>query len=375
MFDSLQSVSVPAPTAAPSDAVSVTPHFPIDRIGTWLSSLIQSSLDGVIVIDTCGRMMMINREIERMFARPSLKLLEQPFETLVPKRLRAETRAQLAHFAAAKMNGRRLRIKLDLQGLRADGDEFTVSASISRISIRGEVYLTLVLKELADRARGDMPATPSKLRKMVLSSQLANEIEKRRFSRELYDELGQRLSVLKLDLDWLEHSNPANARIPDRIAQMQELLDNIIERTKAIASTLRPTMLDDLGLGPAVDWMAGAFSKKTGIACRVINDSTVGRPGGHIESAIFRLLQESLSNIERHAQASNVVIHLWHTEHQFHVTIQDDGIGLSDKTRAKPDCHGLDAMWERVYALGGRLDIQNNSTRGVTIRASIPFQA
>ncbi len=371
MFESVHpsSVSVAA-------SISTAADFPIEKIGTWLSAVIQSSLDGVLVVDAAARIVLSNREAGRMFGYPAEQLPGEMIDILFPVASRAEQRAQIKNFAVAQVSGRRLRIRLDLQGLHAAGQEILINAAIARVIIDERVYLAIILRELLERTLPDVRLTlaQSTLRKLALSSQQATEIEKRRFSKELYDDLGQRLSVLKLDLDWLENSPLTDLTIPTRIAQMQHLLDNIIIRTKSIASTLRPSILDDFGLLAAAEWMVDAFGKKTGIACQLINHGVPSRPGDQVESAVFRVLQESLLNVERHAQARHVTIRLWHTDQHLHVTIEDDGIGLHENSRDKSGCHGLSAMRERIYMLDGTLSIKSSEPHGLTIHASIPFQ-
>jgi signal transduction histidine kinase len=206
-----------------------------------------------------------------------------------------------------------------------------------------------------------------------VSSQQANEIEKRRFSKELYDDIGQRLSVLKLDLDWLENSLPSDDEcLPARVAQMQGMLDKVITLTKSMASTLRPPLLDDFGLMPAVEWMTENFRKKTGIACTVDGSAMKAKLGDPIDSAVFRVIQEALLNIERHAHARNVKVVLEHSEQRLDVLIRDDGIGMEAGSENKPGCYGLIAMQERIFVLGGTISIANMKPQGVAIHASIP---
>jgi signal transduction histidine kinase len=205
-------------------------------------------------------------------------------------------------------------------------------------------------------------------------SQAVSEMEKRRVSRQLYDDLGQRLSVLKLDMDWLEKSLPdADKLCPSRVAQMQGLLDNIISRTKTIASSLRPPLLDDFGLLPAINWIAESFQKKTSVACHVEAINVVVPPGDPIESAVFRVVQEGLLNIERHARARNANVTLRQSRQQLEVLIQDDGVGMSRECKDKADCFGLIAMRERIYTLGGSVNIGNARPCGVAIHVTIPF--
>jgi len=215
----------------------------------------------------------------------------------------------------------------------------------------------------------------SKLRKWAASSQQANEVEKRQFSRKLYDDIVQRLGVLKLDLDWLRNTlSTSDEDMPARVAQMQGLLENVITMTKSMASALRPPMLDDFGLMPAVEWMAENFHKKTGIPCTIESKGMIAKLDEPIESAIFRVIQEGLTNIERHAGANHARIAFMHAGDQLDVMIQDDGAGMAGGSKNKPGCHGLIAMQERIFVLGGTISIGNIKPHGVSIHASIPIE-
>lgn len=357
------------------DSVTTLPRFPANMVGASLLSIIQSAMDGVIVIDATRQIVLVNRKAERMFGYPARHLLDKSVDILLPPRIGPEQRRRMERLAAIRMSGRRTR--LGLRGLHANGQEFAVNASISRISLRGEMYLAVTLHDTARHTapeRKPRPIRSSDLRKLAVSSQQASEVEKRRFSKELYDDIGQRLSVLKLDLDWLEHSLPeTEAGVPERVAQMQGMLDKVISLTKSMASTLRPPLLDDFGLMPALEWMADNFQKRTAIACNV---EGVGMPiklGDPVKSAVFRVIQEGLLNIERHAHASNVQVVLEHTDKKLDVLIQDDGIGMAAESENKPGCYGLIAMQERIFILGGTITIKNIKPQGVAIHASIPI--
>jgi signal transduction histidine kinase len=152
------------------------------------------------------------------------------------------------------------------------------------------------------------------------------------------------------------------------------LLDNIISRTKSIASSLRPPLLDDFGLLPAVSWLAENFQKKTSVTCEVESNGMTIKPGDPVDSAIFRVVQEGLLNIERHANAKNVRIILWHADGRIDVIIQDDGIGMAVGSENKTGCFGLNAMQERIFNLGGTINVKNIDPRGVAIHASIPVE-
>lgn len=360
-----------------SNFITTLSRFPANKVGPSLLSVIQSAMDGIIIVDAMRQIVLVNQKVERMFGYPAQQLLEKSLDLLMPSRIGSEQRRRSDRLTATRLNGRRS--KLELKGVRANGESLSVNASISRLTVHGELFLALVLHDSATRKSiqetKQRPVRPAELRKWAVSSQQATEVEKRRFSKKLYDDIGQRLSVLKLDLDWLENSlSDTDESFPARLAQMQGLLDNVITMTKSMASALRPPLLDDFGLMPAVEWIAENFQKKTSITCPVETDGMTLKLDDPIESAIFRVIQEGLSNIERHAHASNAKIIFKHTGNQLDVMIQDDGIGMESGYENKPGCYGLIAMQERIFVLGGTISIRNVKPQGVAIHASIPIE-
>ncbi len=353
-------------------------RFPANKVGPSLLSIIESAMDGVIIVDAARQIVLVNQKVERMFGYPARHLLDKSIDILLPPRLYTEQGRRIDRFAAARMHGRRIR--LGLKGVHSNGDQLSLNISLSRIAVHGEPFLALIVHSLtAERSTVETrrrTIRPSELRKWAASSQLASEVEKRRFSKKLYDDIGQRLSVLKLDLDWLENCLPAtNAGVPARVAQMQGLLDNVITMTKSMASALRPPLLDDFGLLPAVEWMVENFQKRTAISCRVENNGLSINLGDAIDSAIFRVIQEALANIENHSSASNARIAFSQADNQLDVMIQDDGIGMVGGSESKPGCYGLITMQERIFVLGGTISIGNIKPHGVLIHASVPIES
>ncbi|MBC7514165.1 MAG: hypothetical protein H7234_06990, partial [Herminiimonas sp.] len=257
-----------------------------------------------------------------------------------------------------------------LQGRRSDGEDFYVGTSLSRLIVNHETYLSIIVRELtvAQSPHAMLLGAP----RLAGSSQQANEIEKRQFSRALYDDVGQCLSVLKLDLDWCERQLATGA-VLQRLTHMQQLLDDIIAHTKNIASGLRPPLLDDFGLIAATEWLADRFRKRTGIRCCFQGCDNKLSIDEVIESAMYRIIQEGLVNIEQHAHAQNVAIRLWRSEKQVHVLVEDDGIGLHESWNEKPGVLGLRAMQERIAILGGTMILQSAAPSGLSIMASLPF--
>ncbi|RZI39924.1 PAS domain-containing sensor histidine kinase [Herbaspirillum sp. HC18] len=358
--------------------ITTLSRFPAAKIGPSLLSIIQSAMDGVVIVDATRQIVLVNHKVERMFGYQARQLLEKPLDMLMPPRSGSEQRRRMDRLVATRVHGKRS--KLELKGVRADGRALTFNASISRVTVHGELFLALILHESAPQSvpeqEGDHRLIrPHELRRWAVSSQQATEVEKRRFSKKLYDDIGQRLSVLKLDLDWLENSLPdTDEGLPARLAQMQGLLDNVITMTKSMASALRPPLLDDFGLLPAVEWMAENFQKKTSISCAVESSGMASELDDPIESAVFRVIQEGLSNIEKHSHARNARIVFERTGSQLDVMILDDGVGMAIGSEYKPGCYGLVAMQERIFVLGGTITIENAQPHGLAIHASIPIE-
>jgi PAS domain S-box-containing protein len=357
----------------PSGFLTDISRLSSDKIGAWLLAVIQSAMDGVLIIDAARELVLLNGEAERMFGYTENELLGKPLEMLISEQTRDEHNRQMDSFAGAETSAKRVvKTRFLLEGKRANGGVFPISAVLSRVTVKGETFIAAILREASEPGEA-ADSSASSLRRRTVSSQQASEGEKRRISKELYDDLGQRLSVLKLDMDWLEKNLPGTeSPTPARIAQMQNLLDNIIVRTKSIASSLRPPMLDDFGLLPAIRWLAEDFEKKTGVACQVSSPELALPPGDPIESAIFRVVQEALLNVERHAQARCVSVVLRRQAGQLEVTICDDGVGMNRQGEAGTGCFGLIAMQERVTGLGGVLNISNIEPCGVSVYASVP---
>lgn len=362
-----------------SDPIATHSRFPVNKVSASLLTVIQSASEGVIIIDATRQIVLVNKQAERMFGYPAAHLLDRSVDIILPPRLGAEQRRRVDRFAAVRMSGKRSRI--GFRGLSASGEEIPITACISRVTVHGEMYLVAILRNLKTGTgtqngalqRHRMTRTFD-MRQLAVSTQQAHEVEKRRFSKELYDDIGQRLSVLKLDLDWLEDRLPDNDRVfPERVAQMQGILDKVITMTKSMASTLRPPLLDDFGLLPAVEWMTENFRKKTSIAVSVHGTDMKLKLQEPVESAVFRVIQEALTNIEKHAHATRVDVELRCLDGELKVKIQDDGIGLGPESENKPGCYGLIAMQERIFVLGGTIAIQNTKPRGLAIHASIPI--
>ncbi len=201
----------------------------------------------------------------------------------------------------------------------------------------------------------------------------AREEERRRIARELHDELGQRLSALKLDLTDLEQELHGRSS-QMRLASMLEMLDETVASVRRIASDLRPLMLDDLGLTAAIGWLASESARRMGIKIEVHLDEGQPLLNPRASTALYRMVQEALTNVARHAQATSVLIELHAQDGEMTLTVQDNGIGFPPIAARKEDSCGLLGMRERALLLGGQVRVENPLGGGGRITVRLPLQ-
>ena len=263
-----------------------------------------------------------------------------------------------------------------LWALRANGDEFPIEASISQAGTAGARYYTVILRDITLRklAEDALRAPQRDLRELSARVLEAREEEKTRIARELHDELGQLLTALKLDLAWLRERLPAGEPAT-KAAEMAEVLDRTVASTRRISADLRPLMLDDLGLADAASWLAEDFGKRAGVACHVTLPEELPALSKALATAVYRAIQESLTNIARHAQARRTWVIFSAENGHIHVEIEDDGRGIAAEDLAKARSLGLKGMRERVTYFGGSLDVARAPRGGTRLRAQVPVRA
>jgi signal transduction histidine kinase len=212
-------------------------------------------------------------------------------------------------------------------------------------------------------------------RTFAIAAQAIREEEKARLARELHDELAQSLTALKMDAIWVrDHALSVPGRVIDKLTEMVEMLDRTVAATRRMAADLRPLMLDDLGLVPAIEWLASSFMQRCGVPCTLsVNDEPALELPEPYATAVFRIVQESLNNIAKHAAASQVLITLDKTLDTVRLRVEDDGCGFLCNGMRKPQSLGLLGLRERAQLLGGSVAIRSARGKGTTVEVSIPL--
>jgi PAS domain S-box-containing protein len=337
------------------------------RLTARLSGLVDSAMDGIITVDAAQRIVLYNRAAEKIFGWPAAQVMGQSLEKLIPPRFRAGHAQQVQRFGETGVTSRRMGGNLVIYGLRATGEEFPIDASISQVdSPEGKLY-TVIVRDVTERVRAQQ-----ELANFAAEASGVREQEKSRIARELHDELAQSLTALKMDTIWLRErmaADPVAAQA--KLTEMLAMLDTAVASTRRIAADLRPLVLDDLGLVPAIEWLVQNFSQRSGIPCELEMDEEL-ELGEPYATAVFRIVQESLVNVAKHARASMARVRVERDGDDFVLVVQDDGQGFRVADPRKPQSLGLVGLRERAHLLRGEVRVSSAPGEGTRVEARIP---
>jgi len=259
-----------------------------------------------------------------------------------------------------------------------DGHDLICLMRASRIGERlTEGRIVVTYEDITERkkAEKELEASREQMRNLSIHLQSVREEERTRIAREIHDELGQSLTAFKMDLFWLGKRMTQEKLLHDKIQAMSGLVDRTIESVHRISADLRPGLLDDLGLVAAMEWQAKEFSSRSGIACEADLDAEEVPLEKDLATAIFRIFQETLTNIARHANATRVWVHLETREGKVILEVTDNGRGISRKQVNDPKSFGIMGMRERALLWGGDVQVSGSRYRGTTVTVSIPLKS
>ena len=220
-----------------------------------------------------------------------------------------------------------------------------------------------------------MKTSHEQLRSLSAHLESVREEERTHIAREIHDELGQMLTALKIDLSWLTPRLPKEQELLlVKTKSMYQLIDMAIHTVQKISAELRPAVLDDLGLSAAIEWQAGEFEKVTEIRCEFSSNPEDIVLDQDRSTAIFRIFQEALTNVIRHANATKVKASLIEEAGKIVLRVRDNGEGIEKKQIINPKAFGLIGMRERARFWGGEVKITGTPGRGTTVAVSIPLE-
>ncbi|MDS0792262.1 PAS domain S-box protein [Burkholderia pseudomultivorans] len=348
-----------------------------------MMGIIRSSMEAIITVDENQTIVIFNPAAEHVFGVSAMEAVGAPLSRFIPERFRTAHAQHVEQFGVTGVSERQMGRQRVLFGLRGNGTEFPIEASISQIrDSTGKLY-TVMLRDVTERVRAENALKQSREELRDLSANLQNvrEEEKTRIARELHDDLGQQLTALKMDLSVVELALAGvvgpDSGVREQLGGMHRLIDSTVASVRRIAADLRPVMLDDLGLVPAIEWLASDFARRYRI--------TVDRELPPVDTAftgtgattLFRIVQEALTNVARHSDATNVTLALKVEDGYCMLRIADDGHGAPEHAGNVQDrpSFGLIGIRERAHMLEGTVTIDNRPDTGFTITVALPLHA
>ena len=342
------------------------------------SAAVRSTGDAVLMADKAGVVSFLNPAAERLTGCATRKAVGQKLTEVF--RLSGES-SEMERLMRSTSKGAFVH---EAVMLTAAGRELPVEVNVSAVrdEVHGQLGTVLVFRDITERKRFEVELKRSQGELRLLAGHLegAREAERARIAREVHDEFGQLLTGFKYDLSWMEKKLSAKPETPraqllEKVRGMGELLNGMVQSVRRIAAELRPGVLDDLGLAAAVEWQTREFQQRTNIKAQVGAALADREPRREVATALFRILQEALTNVARHAKAANVRVSLREESACFVLEVIDDGCGITEAELGKASAFGLLGMRERVMPLRGRCEIHGAPGQGTTVWVSVPFEA
>ena len=347
-----------------------------------LSTIIETIPDEICLKDTDSRYIMANKasvtalgakSLEEMLGKTDLEYVRRD----IALRLLAEEKQILE-------SGKPM-IAREVARVDPKTGEISKCDLYTKVPVKAQdgttVGLLVINMDITQRKRAEENVKRSELRLRQLSAHLESvrEEERKHIAQEFHDQLGQTLTALKMDLSLMERSiadekkEISRAALIEEMHSSQKLIDRGIQTVRTIMSELRPELLDQLGLVEALEWEVGKFQQRSGVVCGLTADVGDLQLDARRSIALFRLVQEALTNVSRHAQATRVDIGLRIEGDDLVLEVKDDGIGISFDAESKPRSFGLIGMRERAVFLGGNLEITGTVGKGTTIVVRMPI--
>ncbi|MBS0168180.1 MAG: PAS domain S-box protein [Nitrospira sp.] len=335
-----------------------------------LADILDLAEDAIIVTERDRSITLFNQGAAKLFGYDPSEVLGKPIDLLLPERFWIAHSSSINTSTHHSESTHRMAQRCEVVGLKKDGCEFPAEASISLLSVGSRTTFTLIVRDITDRLR-----TERQLQSLTAKLMTAQEEERRRIARELHDDINQRLALVAIDIgNMLSTPSTMTIQAQKTIQSLNQRLAKISDDVRRMAYKFHPSILDDLGLTAALKHMADEWSEKTGIKTVVVGEEMADPLPRDVASCLYRVTQESLANIMKHARAARVEVELTCDGQEITLSIQDTGVGFDLKdAQTRHSGLGLVNMRERVRSVQGRLDISSEQGRGTCISVHIPF--
>lgn len=330
------------------------------------------SADGMRLTNENGIIITVNDAYCNIVGIPKSKLEGSNFSVVYKE----ENRHTFEAMYTADLKHNKIKPHFERESELWNGDKIWFSFSNSYLRLTSGVLVLSIIKDITERKKAEFELKESTIQLRNLASHLQSirEEERRMIAREIHDELGQVLTVLKIQISLLSNKLRVDqTEIKEKIFSVSQVIDQTVETVQRITSKLRPGILDDLGLFPAIEWQAQDFESKTGIIC----DCELPAEDIELEqekvTAVFRIFQEALTNVARHANANTVRVRVKTEGELLRVRITDNGKGITAKEIADYNSLGLLGMKERAMLFNGEVKISGEPNKGTSVSVTIPL--
>ncbi|MDO8465151.1 MAG: MASE1 domain-containing protein [Gallionella sp.] len=334
-----------------------------------LWSIMNNASAVIFLKDTAGRYLLVNSRFEKLFHLSNAAIQGKTDHDIFPQSI-----ADALIEADRKAIHARQSIEVEERVMQDDGIHTYISVKFPLRNTSGETYAVCgISTDITERK-----AAEQRLHDLSTHILEVREEEKARIAREIHDELGGTLTALKIDTHWLLRKLPVNEETTafiERAKSISQRIDSAVSATRHIIDNMRPTILDDLGLLAAIEWQVAEFCKNTGVECRVNCTEDEANLDKQRSIALFRILQESLTNVSRHSGASRVEVEFLHSENEVVLTVCDNGCGIPENHTAASKSYGMLGMTERIGQLGGKITFSRPPDGGFCVEAFLPLPA
>jgi len=343
-----------------------------------LHAIFDTAMDAILTTDEDHRITLFNPAAARMFGVTVDQALGQSVEMFIPARYQDIHRLQVENYGLTGNSARTMGDLGPVIGVRANGEEFPMEASISCILNQNKKLFTVIIRDrtLKQKAEDEIHKYQETLRGLLANQYKIKEEERIHIAREVHDELGSALTGVKANLLVAMREDELKGReVDQRLANACVLVDTAVDTVRRVVTDLRPSVLDQLGIWSALEWLAEQLEERSKIVCKVRIASAVQ----HIDIdpdrsiALFRIAQESLTNVTRHARASRVEIRVHALDGEVIMEVEDNGIGIGNMDISKHKSWGIAGMNERIRNFGGAITI-SDIKHGTLVSVSIPLE-